>query len=100
MSRNQTPASRAEMRFRIRAAAAGEQLDAWLDTQPGITDQVRALAHRRMRAAAAADTTRGKWTRAIDAGKTEATEADRLMTLAHQTGAHQANRVPGCRRCA
>jgi hypothetical protein len=72
VSRNQTAATRAEMRFRIRAAAAAEHLDAWLDTQPGITDAIRAAAHRRMRAAAANDIKRGKWSRALLAGKAEA----------------------------
>ena len=77
MSRNQTSASRSEMRFRIRAAAAAERLDEWLDTQPGITDEIRAAAHRRMRAAAANDVKAGKWNRALSAGKALARRAPR-----------------------
>jgi hypothetical protein len=82
LSRNQTPASRAEMRFRIRAAAAAEHLDAWLDTQPGITEPIRVAAHRRMRAAAIADTRRGKWSRALSAGKAEARRAPKARERA------------------
>lgn len=69
MSRNQTPASRAEMRLRLRLAAEADRLDAWLDTQAGVTDDIRTLAHRRLRAAAANDTKRGKWARALTAAQ-------------------------------
>jgi hypothetical protein len=73
VSRKQTPASRAEMRLRLRIAAEAARLDAWLDTQPGVTEEVRRAAHRRLKAAAANDTKRhGKWGRAMEAAKAEA----------------------------
>lgn len=80
MSRNQTREtreSRADYRFRIGYANAAARLDTWLDTQPGITDAIRRLAHRRLKAAAATDLKSGKWSRALSAARAEARRAPR-----------------------